>query len=148
MKNIFNPTDNQELILRIEKLTPESRALWGKMTVDQMISHCIAPIDIAFGTKTIKMPFIMGLLGRMMKNKWLSAPEFKKNTPTAKEFIRTNNYDFEKTKKELIDKTRKFQEGTQVIKLEVHPFWGKLSMEDWNNLQWKHLDHHLRQFGV
>lgn len=148
MANIFNPKDNEELIARIEKLQLDSPALWGKMKVDQMISHCIAPIDIAFGAQSIKVPFWMGLLGRMMKNKWLNAPQFQKNSPTAKEFIRAKEYDFEETKQELITKTRKFQEGPSVIQLEIHPFWGKLSTEDWNNLQWKHLDHHLRQFGV
>ncbi len=148
MANIFNPKDNEELIARIEKLQLDSPALWGKMKVDQMVSHCIAPINIALGTESIKVPFWLGLLGRMMKNKWLNAPQFKKNSPTAKEFIRTNEYDFEATKQELIAKTRKFQEGPSVIQVTIHPFWGKLSTEDWNNLQWKHLDHHLRQFGV
>lgn len=148
MANIFNPKDNEELIARIEKLQSDTPALWGKMKVDQMVSHCIAPINIALGTESIKVPFWLGLLGRMMKNKWLNAPQFKKNSPTAKEFIRTNEYDFEATKQELIAKTRKFQEGPSVIQVTIHPFWGKLSTEDWNNLQWKHLDHHLRQFGV
>ncbi|HHT9020342.1 TPA: DUF1569 domain-containing protein [Flavobacterium psychrophilum] len=29
-----------------------------------------------------------------------------------------------------------------------HPFWGKMTDDDWNKLMWNHVDHHLRQFGV
>ena len=148
MKNIFDKNDNQEMIQRIKNLSPDAKPLWGKMTVDQMLSHCIAPIDVALGTEKLKMSFPMRMLGRMMKKSWLDAPEFKKNSPTAKEFIRKDSYDFEVTKTQLIKKTQKLGEGFQVVKLEVHPFWGKLNEADWNNLQWKHLDHHLRQFGV
>ncbi len=148
MKNIFHPKDNQEMIARIHNLTPESKALWGKMTVDQMLSHCIAPINVALGTEKINVPIPFRIMGRLMKKSWLDAPEFKKNTPTAKEFIRKGNYDFETTKNELIKSVEKLSEGFQVVQLETHPFWGKLTEKDWNNLQWKHLDHHLRQFGV
>lgn len=56
MKNIFDPKDNQEIIARIHNLTPESKALWGKMSVDQMVSHCIAPINVALGTEKINVP--------------------------------------------------------------------------------------------
>ncbi|NHN27919.1 DUF1569 domain-containing protein [Flavobacterium jejuense] len=148
MKNIFDPKDNQEIIKRIHNLTPESKPLWGKMSVDQMLSHCISPIAVALGIETLKISFPMRMLGRMMKKSWLDAPEFKKNSPTAKEFIRKETYDFELTKNQLIERIQKLGEGFQVVQLEVHPFWGKLNEADWNNLQWKHLDHHLRQFGV
>lgn len=148
MKNIFNPSDNQELTDRIQKITPDSKPLWGKMSVDQMLSHCIAPIDVALGTLKLDMPFPMRILGRMMKKSWLDSAEFKKNTPTAKEFYRKSTYDFDATKAELLSKVSKLSEGFHVVQLEVHPFWGKLKEADWNQLQWKHLDHHLRQFGV
>jgi hypothetical protein len=29
-----------------------------------------------------------------------------------------------------------------------HFIFGAMTMEQWNALQWKHIDHHLRQFGV
>lgn len=147
MKSIFEPNDNEELISRIEKLTSESQALWGKMSVDQMLQHSIAPMDVVFGTLVLKMPFYMGWLGRMFKKSVLTN-EFKKGSPTAKEFIFKGSYDFEQSKQELIEKTRKFQDGTKVVKLEKHPFWGKMTTEEWDILMWKHLDHHLKQFGV
>ncbi|WP_136667020.1 DUF1569 domain-containing protein [Flavobacterium sp. H122] len=148
MPSIFNPTDNQKIIDRINKLTPDSERQWGKMTVSQMLSHCIAPIDVLLGNSKIKANFIFQLLGRLIKRKIINAPELSKNNPTAPEFIRKENYDFDKTKIELIEKLQQFQDGTKVIKTNRHPFFGPMSSQDWDTLQWKHLDHHLRQFGV
>ena len=147
MANIFNTQDNEELISRIEKLTPESQPLWGKMRIDQMLKHCAAPMDVAFGTLPLKIAFPMRILGRLLKNRVLNN-EFKQGSPTAPQFLFPNSYEFEIAKQELIEKTKKFQNGIQLLQLEVHPFWGKLTTAEWNNLQWKHLDHHLRQFGV
>jgi uncharacterized protein DUF1569 len=149
MPSIFDQKDNQELINRINKLQPITLSQWGKMTVDQMMSHCIAPIDVALGNKHLKANFMFSLLGRMIKKKIINAPRFKKDSPTAPDFIRKGTYDFDATKSELIAKIKSFSdEGPQVIKTHKHPFFGPMSNEDWDNLQWKHLDHHLRQFGV
>ncbi len=148
MPSIFNSEDNQEIIERINKLNPNSERQWGKMSVDQMMSHCIAPIDIAFGNKQLKANFLFQLLGRMIKKKLINAPRFLKNSPTAPDFIRKDSYDFDKTKLELLEKVKKFQVGTQVIKTKKHPFFGLMTDQEWDSLQWKHLDHHLRQFGV
>ena len=149
MASIFNTTDNQSLISRIEKLTPESQPNWGKMSVDQMLSHCQAPIDVAFGDLKLKSNFLFLLLGKMIKGKMLKSEHFKKNSPTARDFIRTGQYDFEQTKADLIKKIKTFAtEGSNAIKVHKHPFFGKMTAEEWDNLQWKHLDHHLYQFGV
>lgn len=149
MASIFDKNDNAVLISRINALTPETQPLWGKMNVGQMLSHCQAPIDVAFGNVKLKSNIIFLLLGRILKKKILAAPMFKKNSMTEPSFIRTGEYDFEKTKAELISKVKRFaEEGTSCIKVEKHPFFGKMSFEEWDNLQWKHLNHHLKQFGV
>ncbi len=147
MESIYNKTDNQNFIDRINQLSPNSQAVWGKMSVDQMFKHTNGAIEIAFGEKTIKVNFLMKLFGKMLKDKIFNS-EFKKNSPTAKEFIFTDKYDFEVSKKELINNFEKFAEGEKSIKTLDHPFWGKMTYNDWDKLMWKHLDHHLRQFGV
>ena len=147
MKSIFDSTNNQEMIARINKLSPESQALWGKMKSDQMLKHTNEALIVAFGENTIKVNFLMRLLGRMMKNKVFNS-EFKKNSPTAPEFIFNESYDFEVSKKELINNYSRFAKGHEAIKITNHPFWGKMTHEDWDKLMWNHVDHHLRQFGV
>lgn len=149
MSSIYNKTDNEIIISRINQLTPESQALWGKMTVDQMLSHCQAPIDFAFGKLPIKANFLMRLFGKMIKGKMLKSQEFKKNSPTAPAFIRTEKYDFDQTKQGLIERINVFSElGPGAIKTTNHPFFGEMTYDEWSQLHTMHLDHHLRQFGV
>lgn len=147
MSSIYNATDNQEIINRINQLNPNSQAQWGKMSVDQMLKHTNEAIIVAFGENELKVNFLIKLLGKMLKNKVFNS-DFGKNSPTAKEFIFTDKYDFETSKNNLVKNFSRFAEGNQSIKLTNHPFWGKMTSEDWNKLMWKHMDHHLRQFGV
>ena len=81
MKSIFNKTDNQEIISRINSLTPETPALWGKMNVDQMLKHCQSPIDVAFGDLKLKPNFFFQLLGKFFK-KMILKNEFKNDKYT------------------------------------------------------------------
>ncbi|WP_313806802.1 DUF1569 domain-containing protein [Flavobacterium sp.] len=149
MESLFTPDGNQNIIDRINKLEPTSLSQWGKMTVDQMMSHCIAPLDVVFGDLQLKINPVMAFFGRtFIRKKVLSAPRFKKDSPTAPAFIRTGHYDFDATKAELIQKVQRFKEGPQVIRTNTHPFFGPMTNAEWDSIQWKHLDHHLRQFGV
>lgn len=149
MNSIYNKSSNDEMIARINNLTSESKALWGKMNAAQMCKHCSKAIEIAFGHSDIKVNFLIKLLGKMLKKKVFYGGDMKKNAPTAKEFIITDNLDFEKAKAELIENYSKFAiEGKSAIKTMDHPFWGKMTYEDWDALMWKHVNHHLEQFGV
>jgi hypothetical protein len=148
MKNIFNKEDNLEIINRINLLEPNATALWGKMSADQMLVHCNKAIEVARGEQDLKIGWGMRLLGKIMKKKAFSGP-FRKNSPTAPEFIIKGNYNFEEEKKKLISNFKDFALlGKDAIKIEVHPFWGKMSTEDWNNLMYLHINHHLEQFNL
>ncbi|CAN1560210.1 Protein of unknown function DUF1569 [Flavobacteriaceae bacterium] len=147
MNSIFDKAENEAIIARINSLTPDSKALWGKMTVDQMCKHCTSAINVAFDKQDVKVNFLMRFLGKMLKNKVFNS-EFGKNSPTAKEFVFTNQYDLEIAKKEFVESFNQFAKGQQTIKVMDHPFWGKMTYEDWDKLMWKHVDHHLKQFGV
>lgn len=147
MSSIYNKSENEAIIARINLLTTESKALWGKMTVDQMCKHCTSAINVAFGKQDVKVNFLMRFLGKILKDKVFNS-EFKRNSPTAKEFVFTNHYDLEIAKKEFVESFSQFTQGQQTIKVMNHPFWGKMTYEDWDKLMWRHVDHHLRQFGV
>jgi hypothetical protein len=72
MNSIYDKKDNEVIIARLNSLTPTSKAQWGKMTVDQMLKHTTAAIDVAFGAKILKINFLMKLLGKMLKKKVLN----------------------------------------------------------------------------
>ena len=149
MKSIFNANDNREFIDRINQLTPTSKAKWGKMNVGQMLKHCHGPMDVAFGKLDLKMNFFMSIIGKMFKNKILGGTEFKKNSPTVKEFIIKEDYNFEEAKQGLIERLNTFSELKEnAIKNRKHPFFGNMNTDEWSKLQIMHLEHHLSQFGV
>lgn len=149
MNSIFDKNTNDDFIKRINLLTQDSKPLWGKMNVSQMLSHCQAPIDVALGDLELKSNFIMRFLGKLFKTKILNANKFKKNGVTITEFLRNDNCEFEQNKITLIEKISKFATlGTESIKNSKHPIFGEMSIEEWDKLQIMHLEHHLRQFGV
>ena len=151
MKSLFNQSDVLEVLNRIEKLTPYSQGHWGRMEVDQMLAHCNVSMETAMGKTFIKRVFIGRIIGTLMKTTVLSEKPFSKNSPTDKTYIFTGNngLNFEEEKLKLIQSVNQFFEGgASKCTTHSHAFFGKFTPEQWAIFQWKHLDHHLRQFGI
>ena len=149
MKSLFNAPDSQELVDRINLLTAASKPLWGKMQVAQMLAHAQQPLKVALGELKLKQGVMGFLFGKMAKRQLLAGADMKRNLPTAREFLVKTDVLFDEEKKKLIALVQRFyQSGPQGLTKEDHPFFGKLTTEEWDKLQYKHLDHHLRQFGV
>lgn len=149
MESIFKPEENKKIIDRINKLTPDTTPLWGTMTVSQMLKHCQQPIKISNGSLKLKSGLMSFLFGRKIKDKMMSPKPFRKNLPTVRQFKITEQLDYKQEKEELVHLVQSFaNEGADAIKIDKHPFFGKMNMDEWNTLHWKHLDHHLRQFNV
>ena len=147
MKSFFDPSAPQELETRIQKLTPETKASWGKMSAAQMMSHCAAPMRVATGDAALgKHP--LRFIGRLFKKQILGERPFGKNAPTSKEYVRANPCDFNQEKESFLEIFHKISNGPSSITCFNHPFFGPMTTEDWGRLIYKHLDHHLNQFGV
>lgn len=147
IKNLFDPAVKQEIINRINQLSPASKAQWGKMNVAQMLAHLQLPIKIAYGTHQPKGSFLLRLIGPLFKSKLWDEQPYKHSLPTDPTFVMTGSEkEFEKEKAALLDLVTRFSEATIVG--EKHPIFGKLTKENWSKATWKHIDHHLRQFGV
>ncbi|MBZ0204548.1 MAG: DUF1569 domain-containing protein [Ignavibacteria bacterium] len=149
MKDLFNPEVNSKFIERINMLSKDSKALWGKMGPAEMLFHCSMAMKSAFGDVKLKRAFIGYLFGSMAKKNMLSDKPFKQGLPTDSSFKAKEKKNFEDEKKLLIELVKKFETGGPGgITSESHPFFGKLNIDEWNTLTTKHLDHHLGQFGV
>jgi len=150
MKNVFNQNDTAEIINRINKLTPDTKGLWGKMAVAQMLAHCNVSYELVYEDKHPKPnAFMKFILKTFVKKKVVNEEPYKHNNPTAPAFIIKDDKDFNAEKTRLINyinKTRELGEAYFDNK-ESHSF-GKLTKTEWNNMFSKHLDHHLKQFGV
>ena len=150
MKNIFTKEITDEVIARIEKLTTTSQPNWGKMSVGQMLAHCSVTYEMVYTDRHRKPnAFTRFILKMFVKNIVVSEKPYSRNGKTAPQFIMKEDKDFDKEKKRLIAyiiKTQELGEGYFEGK-ESHSF-GKLTSVEWNNSFYKHLDHHLNQFGV
>jgi len=147
VKNLFDTSVKQEILDRINKLTSQTQRQWGKMNVSQMLAHVQLPIRIAFGTHQPKGSFLLRLIGPLFKSKLWDENPYKRSLPTDPTFIMTNSEkEFESEKSALLELIDKFSEESLVS--EKHPVFGKLTKDNWSKATWKHLDHHLKQFGV
>jgi hypothetical protein len=146
VRDLFDPAIKQEIIARINSLTPQSQRKWGKMDVGQMLAHVQLPISCAYGTHQVKGSFILKLLGPVFKSILYNNKPYKQGLPTDRTYVITDSKDFEKEKQNLLTLLNKFS-GENIV-VEKHPVWGKLTKEQWSKATWKHLDHHLQQFGV
>jgi len=151
IRNIFTKAVTDELISRIEKLTPKSQPLWGKMNVAQMLAHCCVSYELVYEMDKFPKPgrimkFIIQLLA---KSQVVGEKPYPKNGRTAPAFMITDERDFEKEKDRLVSYLIKTQElGESNFDGRESLSFGKLSIAEWNNLFYKHLDHHLKQFGA
>lgn len=146
MVNIFEQSGVNKFIERINKLESNSKALWGKMNVSQMLVHC----SYAFEDNTPKARWFEKLLIKLFRRKTVIGDRpYKQNMITAKAFQITGSYDFEEQKERLIRGINRIQQlGFEHFDGKEHGIFGKLDGHTWNNFFTKHLDHHLRQFGV
>ena len=151
IKNIFDPNVSREVIERINNLTANTEQKWGKMNVDQMLAHCNVTYEMIFDESTHKRPtgFKSWMLRKFVKPIVCGHKIYKPNGRTAPEFIKADTYKFEEEKVRLIDYINKTSNltGKHFEGKESHSF-GTLTEEEWNNMFYKHLDHHLNQFGV
>lgn len=150
MKTIFNNQVQDELIARINLLTPNHKGQWGKMNILQMAKHNTYWNGWVLGkdNPTYKQSFIGKLLGKSVLKKMIKNEKyFDKNIPTSDQFkIADAEGDLEEEKLKwniLFEQYNGFDN-----KAFVHDFFGKMTREQIGILVYKHTDHHLRQFGA
>lgn len=149
IKNLFETTAYEEIIQRLHQLTPGSQRQWGKMTVSQMLAHCKAAFRVPLTEKPLPRMLIGRLLGWAFRKKLYDDVPWKKGLPTSPEFRVRDDRDFDREKTELLELINRFYTaGPGVAGKYPHPVFGSFTPEQWGKMMWKHLDHHLRQFGV
>jgi len=150
MNTIFNPLHAEEIVTRIDQLTPDSQPQWGTMNVAQMLAHCSLFQDIVMDNTSPQSRSWLGILvGRFAKPIFYNNRPLARNMSTIPTILITDNKDFETEKEFLKQKIIAFQKnGPDKCTNHPHPFFGKLTSEQWGKGIYKHLDHHLRQFGA
>lgn len=149
-KNVFNSNTVNEVITRIKNLTPNSQPLWGKMNVAQMLAHLNVSYEMIFTNKHPKPKGLMKFILKFFIKKIVTGDKpYKKSSQTAPAFIITDAKDFIKEQETLIAYINQVKDlGENHFEGKESHSFGKLNVNEWNNMLYKHLDHHLTQFGV
>ena len=146
MKSIFNQSTRVEIKNRIQSLSADNTAQWGKMNVSQMMRHCTKWDEMALGKTVYKQSFLGRLFGKMALKDIMKDEPMKKNMPTVPSFKVKEEVNIAEEKIKwikLIDEYENYSANGF-----IHPFFGTMTREQTGYLVYKHTDHHLKQFGA
>ncbi len=150
MKSVYDPPVADEIRMRIARLSPESPRQWGTMTPSQMAAHLSAFVGMALGEVRPPRMFVGRLIGPIVKRFALRDEKpMPRNLPTVPGYAVTDDREFVRERDRLaalVD--RLCRGGAASCTAHPHSFFGSMTPEEWGRLTYKHLDHHLRQFGV
>jgi hypothetical protein len=148
MKSLASREVLQETKERLRQLTPADRALWGKMSVTEMVRHSSCSYDVALADRDVgpmkgPPPWLLKFAALRSGLRW------PKGTPTTPELLVALEEECRSTFAELVDETiGKMEAVASGERWQAsHPMFGKMSAKDWMRWGYLHADHHLRQFG-
>lgn len=147
MKSLWQPAVRAALLARAARLTPEHRPRWGRMTADQMVSHLVQTCRMGTGELPVRP---VKLFTRHWPLNVLIAyfMPFPRNLPTVKPLIARAPQGIARDLATLAECLEAFARSRERTDWPEHPALGRLSGQAWARLGYRHMDHHLRQFGV
>ena len=149
MKTLFDQADRESIRQRLGTLQAGSPRQWGKMNAAQMVTHCARALETGTGDRPMKQAFLGKIITPFIRSSILGAKPFGRNSPTDPTFVVSDEREFTVERQRLLDLIdRLVERGTASAATQTHAFFGKLSGEEWGQLMYKHIDHHLQQFGV
>lgn len=150
MKNLYEAATVEEVKKRIAQVRPDSARQWGKMNPGQAMAHCSVAMEWAVGDTVAPRMFIGRILGSLIKSRVIANEEpLRRNTGTAKTLVITDDRDLAKEQARLGALVERFAtSGPAGCTRHPHTFFGQMTPQEWATLMYKHLDHHLRQFGA
>ena len=148
-KTLFNKETVDNIIERVNNLQPDNKARWGEMNATEMLFHsnlCNEEIfqPILPSEKTTMKQYLLRILALYI------VPNFKKGIKgdVKKETVgKIRREDFTRQKGRFIELVNRFAEHKGELTLP-HIAFGNISTKEWGMAAYKHMDHHLRQFGV
>lgn len=150
MKSIFNQSTISEFKTRINNISEETTAQWGKMNVYQMLKHCTENDKMLTGERKFRRLLIGRIFGQTsLQTSTKNGEPLSHNSPTHPELIIKGTGDIVSQKQEWLSVLDGYYtKPNTTFENFVHPFFGKMTPEQISIFAYKHIDHHLRQFGV
>ncbi len=149
MRSLWNEIDRKNLLVRIDKLAPNAKPRWGRMSAGQTLAHLADWMRVLTGDLKVKnknTPFRFPVIKHLI----IYVAPFPKNVPTAPELLKADPVEWTdemRDLKELIQRAPAKRDDPNAMWPD-HPAFGRMSVRAWGVLGYRHTDHHLRQFGV
>jgi len=152
MKALNHSACMHELVIRLERIRPDTPRLWGKMTAPQMICHVNDAFLGVMGDKPMEIPRGFTLWPMIKYIALYSPMKWPQGVPTRPEFDQhagggTLPAQFESDVRKLIDSMERFSRRPRDFAFRPHPMFKRMSEAQWMRWGYLHPDHHLRQFG-
>ncbi len=148
--SVYSPKTTEQTINRLNKLSAQTPPRWGKMDASQMLAHLNVSYDLAYGKISPRVSFFTKLMMKLFVKKIIvSEKKYSQNSRTNPVFIISNERDFEKEKIEYINNIIETEKkGAIYFEGKENASMGKLTAIEWNNMFYKHTNHHFEQFGI
>lgn len=140
-----------DIVARLNKLTPQSKAEWGSLSAQGMIEHLSDSIDLALGQHSYKLAIpeeIIPKAQRFIESEHPMPKNFQVEFTTPETTLRNSSIaeSIEEFKLKW-EEYHSFFESNQGIET-LHPSFGNLNSDQWNRVFSKHLTHHFEQFDI
>jgi hypothetical protein len=150
MKNLFDATAVADIKTRVRRLEADSPRQWGRMSAPQAVAHCAMGIELALGDRRPPRMMIGRIIGRVIRPLALGNDEpMRRNSPTVPSMVVSDERELAAERERLLALIDRFATaGPAGCTTHPHSFFGRMTPDEWAILMYKHLDHHLRQFGA
>jgi hypothetical protein len=147
MKSIWQKAARQELSDRLGHLAWDRPAAWGKFTAPKMVCHLADSLRMAMGDLKVA-PKRLPIRYAPLKQLIIYVAPFPKGAPTAPELLVRAPQDWANDIEDVRALLARAASARLTDGWPEHPAFGKLSKRAWGVLIYRHMDHHLRQFGA
>ena len=148
-RSLHDPVGRQSILDRLARLTPKHSRRWGRMQPAQLLPHLAGGLRMALGEVTLQGTppgAVRGAIWRYLAIHRLPWPEGKIQSPPGA--FSTPSLGWERDRELVAELIERFATAPPDKMGLIHPMFGRMRPRDWDVLQYRHLDHHLRQFGV
>ena len=152
MSTLLNRAAKASIEARLRGLRPDSARRWGRMTPHQAVCHMSDAFRMALNERpaasvTSAFSPVIKFIALRLPLPW---PRGRIQTVPEAEQGRggTPPREFEQDKGELMTLMSRFCEVAPGERCTTHPIFGPMSTDLWGRWAYRHMDHHLRQFGL
>ena len=148
MPTFWEAATRADICRRVNRLTVDSKAQWGRLDAAGMMAHLNDGLRMAMGELACapkKAPIRFFPLKQLI----LYVLPFPKGAPTAPELLaRCNQADLKAEQEAFMTLAQRAAAKASSDEWPEHPAFGEMSHKAWGKLIAKHAEHHLKQFGA